>query len=271
MKDIRKVINIIRSHPVLEGAGVKLNRVFSNENVELLDPFLLLDHFGSKNVEDYIKGFPWHPHRGIETVTYMLDGKVEHGDSLGNNDLIKPGEVQWMTAGSGIIHQEMPKPIYGNMEGFQLWVNLPKNKKMTKPRYMPINNLIKTKKDDAEIKIISGEINNKKGLAKDIFVNVDYFDVVLDGKFSYNTEKETVFIYLYNGEITVKGKKIAKNTCAVLDRKGKITVEGKGKFILVAGNPLREPIAWGGPIVMNTEQELNLAFEEIRDGSFIKN
>jgi quercetin 2,3-dioxygenase len=270
MENVRKVIKIIKTTPVLEGAGVKLKRVFSNESVELLDPFLLLDNFGSENVEDYIKGFPWHPHRGIETITYMLDGKVEHGDSLGNNDLIKPGEVQWMTAGSGIIHQEMPKPVNGNMEGFQLWVNLPQNKKMTKPRYMPITKLIKTKKDDANIKIISGEINKNKGLAKDIFVNVDYFDIELNGHLSYNTNKKTAFIYLYQGEITIESKKITKNSCAVFNQQGKIVINGTGKFIFVAGNPLKETIAWGGPIVMNTEQELRNAFQELNDGTFIK-
>lgn len=262
---MRKVVKIIKSKPVMEGAGVKLKRVFGNSNE--FDPFLLLDHFGSSNPNDYMKGFPWHPHRGIETVTYMVRGEVEHGDSLGNKGVIKSGEVQWMTAGSGIIHQEMPHKFDGNMMGFQLWINLPQKDKMTKPRYMGVKKLVSLEKDDAKIKVIAG---GDEEPVHDLFVDADYFDVDLSGDFSYKTKLKTVFIYVYEGNVNIDGEPVGEHQCALLEKEGDIFIKGNAKFIFVAGNPLNEPIAWGGPIVMNTKEELAKAFEELKDGTFIK-
>ena len=268
----RKIRSIIRSRPTLEGAGVRLKRVFGSSEVPRFDPFLLLDHFGSDDPKDYIKGFPWHPHRGIETVTYMIRGEVKHGDSIGNKGVIRSGDIQWMTAGSGIIHQEMPQPFKGNMVGFQLWVNLPKNRKMTDPRYMGITNkdIVRTSKDDAGINLIAGRIGGKKGPVHHLFVDVEYFDLHLSGNFEHKTEKKTAFIYVYEGSIEIEGKKVGAEHCALLEEKGDIKITGKAKFIFVAGNPLKEPVAWGGPIVMNTEKELEKAFQELDESTFIK-
>ncbi|MDP2750886.1 MAG: pirin family protein [Nanoarchaeota archaeon] len=269
---IRQIKSIIASKPTLEGAGVKLKRVFGSEEVPMFDPFLLLDHFGSDDPEDYVKGFPWHPHRGIETVTYMIRGEVEHGDSIGNKGVIKSGDIQWMTAGSGIIHQEMPKPFDGSMMGFQLWVNLARKNKMTKPRYMGITkkDLIQVNKDGAKINLVAGKINNKKGPVKDLFVDVDYFDIHLSGNFAHKIKKKTAFIYVYEGNVDIKDKKVAAGHCALLEKEGDILITGNAKFIFVAGNPLKEPVAWGGPIVMNTQEELDEAFDELDKGTFIK-
>ena len=269
---VRKILSVFESKPTIEGAGVRLRRVFGYKNIPTFDPFLLLDHFGSNNPDDYIKGFPWHPHRGIETVTYMIRGKVEHGDSIGNAGVINSGDVQWMTAGSGIIHQEMPKPYKGNMMGFQLWVNLPRTNKMTKPRYMGLT------KDDFEsinlnrtkIIVIAGNFQGVKGPIKELFVETEYFDVDLNDKFIHSTEKKTCFIYIYDGHVKIDNNEVDSGNCVLLESEGEVVVEGKGSFIFVAGNPLDEPIAWGGPIVMNTQKELYLAFSELKQGSFIK-
>ncbi len=269
MRGIKKSLESI---PTLEGAGVRLRRVFGFHQLPQFDPFLLLDHFGSKNPDDYIKGFPWHPHRGIETVTYMISGKVEHGDSLGNKGVIGPGEVQWMTAGSGIIHQEMPQKS-DELKGFQLWVNLPQKDKMTAPRYKGISaeEIRTVENEGCSVKIISGEMNGMKGPVNDLFVDVDFFDIHLSGKFSYETKKTLAFIYVYEGKVIVDGKELAAHDCALLDEHGAIEISGSGKFLFVAGNPLEEPVAWGGPIVMNTDGELEEAFREIRDGTFTRN
>lgn len=251
----RKVLNITEGKPVIEGAGVKLSRIFAEP--KRYDPFLLLDHFGSDNKEDYIKGFPLHPHRGIITVTYMKKGEVEHSDSLKNIGIIKPGETQWMTAGSGIIHQEMPKPIKGEMMGFQLWINLPRKDKMIRPAYKEIKDLKNITKDDARIKIISDS-------------SVEYLDIELNGSLNHKTKKKTAFIYVYEGNINIEEKTVNKNELALLEKEGDIKITGTAKFLLIAGDPLNEPVAWGGPIVMNTEEELQLAFFEIQNSTFIK-
>lgn len=263
---------IFDSQPTLEGAGVKLKRVFGSYEIPQFDPFLLLDHFGSDNPTDYIKGFPWHPHRGIETVTYMIRGEVEHGDSLGNKGVIRSGDIQWMTAGSGIIHQEMPQPFEGTMMGFQLWVNLPREQKMTEPRYRSIttNDALAVHKDDAKIKIIAGTMNHQTGPVSDLFVDVEYYDVHLSGHLNHRTQKTTVFLYVYDGSVTVEDTDVASHHCALLKNKDPILIKGNAKFLFVAGNPLNEPIAWGGPIVMNTQEELATAFQELNDGTFIK-
>lgn len=260
----RKIVKIIDAQPTLEGAGVRLNRVFAHAND--FDPFLLLDHFGSHKPEDYLKGFPWHPHRGIETVTYMKNGKVEHGDSLGNKDVITPGGVQWMTAGSGIMHQEMPRPIDGKMMGFQLWVNLPKNKKMTEPRYMSIKKLTPA----GNAMVLAGKLVGKKGPMTDMFVDVKYYDISISDRFSHRTDKKTVFVYIYEGSVKIGEKEVKEYQCALLDDEGVVEMKGNGKFLLVAGNPLNEPVAWGGPIVMNTQVELQQAFVDLENDEFIK-
>ena len=269
---MRKVRTIIEGRPTLEGAGVKLRRLLGPFNIPLFDPFLLLDHFGSENPEDYIKGFPWHPHRGIETVTYMIRGEVEHGDSIGNSGVIRSGDIQWMTAGSGIIHQEMPKRYDGSMMGFQLWVNLPRSKKMTDPRYrgLTAKDVVTIRKNDYEVAVIAGTFDTTRGPVRDLFVDVEYFDVDLSGEFFFSTKKRTAFLYVYDGSITVGDLEVPLQHGALLEEKGDLRVQGKGKFLCVAGNPLKEPIAWGGPIVMNTQEELQNAFDELNKGTFIK-
>lgn len=259
----------------MEGAGVKLFRVFGSNEVPDFDPFLLLDHFGSDNPEDYIKGFPWHPHRGIETVTYMLEGEVEHGDSLGNKGVIRSGDIQWMTAGSGIIHQEMPKKYDGFMQGFQLWVNLPKSKKMMKPRYKGVlsSDTPAIEIDGAKIKVIAGKVNKTIGPVTDLIVDVDYFDITLEHgkKFKIQTKKEySTFIYIITGSALIENKKIDSGSCVLFSKDSLIESANELRFLFISGKKLNEPVAWGGPIVMNTEDELRKAFEELDNGNFIK-
>lgn len=269
---MRNIASIFESRPTVEGAGVRLRRVFGYHNVPKFDPFLLLDHFGSDDPNDYIMGFPWHPHRGIETVTYMIRGKVEHGDSIGNSGVIGSGDVQWMTAGSGIIHQEMPRPFKGNMMGFQLWVNLPREKKMTEPRYVGLtkDDFESVELDGTRVVVIAGTFQGVEGSVKDLFVDTEYFDVSLDSEFNHSTDKRTCFIFVYEGFVKIDDKRLRAGNCALLEEVGKVQLEGKGNLIFLAGNPLKEPIAWGGPIVMNTQEELDTAFLELRTGSFIK-
>ncbi len=273
----RKVEKILERRLTLEGAGVKLRRVLGNDDASTLDPFLLLDHFGSKNPDDYILGFPWHPHRGMETVTYMWTGEVEHGDSMGNRGVIKSGEVQWMTAGSGIIHQEMPQKYDGLMQGFQLWVNLPAKKKMTDPKYRGVttDQIPAVEKDGQTIKVIAGKIEGIEGPVRDLFTESGYFDVELavEKEFQHLTHKNlTVFSYVINGSVEVHYQKIRSGQCAVFSRGDsvKISTRNGARFLFVAGEPLNEPVAWRGPIVMNTEEELDNAFQELDEGTFIK-
>jgi quercetin 2,3-dioxygenase len=273
----RQILKILKSHQTLEGAGVKLKRVLGNDKGSTLDPFLLLDHFGSDNPEDYIKGIPWHPHRGMETVTYMWTGEVEHGDSMGNKGVIKSGDVQWMTAGSGIIHQEMPINYKGLMQGFQLWVNLPAKKKMVDPKYRGIlkEHIPRVQKDGINIKIIAGKTDEIQGPVRDLAIDIEYFDVELDsGKtFEHKTaKKDTVFAYVVEGSVEVQGKTIPKGQCLVFGEGNFVRIGTKNgsRFIYVSGEPLNEPVAWRGPIVMNTEEELETAFKELENGSFIK-
>jgi redox-sensitive bicupin YhaK (pirin superfamily) len=282
MSEVRTVKTILRSHPTIEGAGVHLKRVFGYHQVPDLDPFLLLDHFGSDNPRDYILGFPWHPHRGIETVTYMLDGAVEHGDSIGNSGVIKSGDVQWMTAGSGIIHQEMPKQYEGLMTGFQLWVNLPAKEKMMDPRYRDVqaDTIPEVPLDSGiRIKIISGELEGTKGPVKDLVIDTEYLDVTMppNSEFERSFEKGyKVFAYVIEGEGQFdpeSSKLIETQHLAIFGDGERINIKAGDKdlrFLLISGKPLGEPVAWYGPIVMNTQKELELAFEEYRNGTFIK-
>ena len=279
----RQVKFVTESIPTMEGAGVLLHRGFANEKARLFDPFLLFDDFRATKTEHFIKGFPWHPHRGIETITYVLKGDVEHGDSLGNKGVIKGGDVQWMTAGSGIIHQEMPKgDSDGIMEGFQLWANLPKNDKMMNPRYRDITaEQIPLLRQDSgvEIKVICGQVDGVSGPVTDVMIEPEYLDVWVppNEKFTHITdEKHTVFSYIYFGEgLFEDGAEDALGDKKLVlyepGRKVNIIAKDKGlRFLLISGKPLEEPIAWGGPIVMNTEEELKLAFEELKKETFIK-
>ncbi len=273
----RKVEKILERQPTVEGAGVKLKRVLGNDENSTLDPFLLLDHFGSDNPKDYIKGFPWHPHRGMETVTYMWTGEVEHGDSMGNKGVIKSGDVQWMTAGSGIIHQEMPQKYNGLMQGFQLWVNLPAKKKMTDPKYRGIEKqqIPIFQKDGEKIKVIAGSVDGTEGPVRDLAIHIEYFDIELAaGKtFEHATPKKyTVFAYVVEGSVEILGKTIVQGQCAVLGAGNLVKINScsDSRFLFISGEPLKEPVAWRGPIVMNTEEELNKAFEELESGTFIK-
>ncbi len=283
MSTIRKIKRISKSVPTLEGAGVHLKRAFGNNDVPLLDPFLLLDDFHSDNPDDYIKGFPWHPHRGIETITYVLNGDVEHGDSMGNKGDISSGDVQWMTAGSGIIHQEMPKGTQeGLMWGFQLWANLPASQKMIDPGYRDV------KKDTipeitlasgAKVKVIAGVVNRTQGPVRDIVIDPEYLDVTVppDKSFSHVTKKgHTVLAYIVDGSgyfDPLKNKLLEKESLVIYDDGDSVIITSSDepvRFLLISGKPLNEPVAWYGPIVMNTQEELEKAFEEYRNGTFIK-
>jgi redox-sensitive bicupin YhaK (pirin superfamily) len=282
MRKPRKIDKLFKSKPTLEGAGVHLKRAFGYYEVPQFDPFLLLDYFGSDNPDDYIAGFPWHPHRGIETVTYMIEGSVEHGDSMGNKGTIESGDVQWMTAGSGIIHQEMPQRQEGLMRGFQLWVNLPANRKMMPPRYQEIiaadvPELILD--DNVKVKIIAGQVNGQEGPVKDIVCNPEYLDISIPPGIEFQhtvPESHNVFAYVMDGEGFFDPDKQVQLTPEQLILYGKgegVTVTAQQnplRFVLISGKPIGEPVAWGGPIVMNTKEELNLAFREYREGSFIK-
>lgn len=301
MNAARKIKKIFRSKQTIEGAGVHLKRAFGSSEVGQFDPFLLLDDFRSENPNHYNKGFPWHPHRGIETITYILQGKVEHGDSLGNKGVIDPGDVQWMTAGSGIIHQEMPKgDASGRMEGFQLWANLPAAEKMMLPRYRDVksNDIpVITLENDVQIKIICGTVNKIHGPVQDIMIDPEYLDITVPAHTVYEHPVKpghTVFAYVIAGQgylckekkpfiYEAEGKNsfdmetdpLASNGTLILFEDGRSvhieTGDPSIRFLLISGKPLNEPIAWHGPIVMNNQAELQLAFDEYRAGTFLKN
>lgn len=300
MSSYRRIKKTWKSRPTIEGAGVHLKRAFGNYQVPQLDPFLLLDDFRSDNPDHYLKGFPWHPHRGIETITYVLQGEVEHGDSLGNKGVINSGDVQWMTAGSGIIHQEMPKgDKKGIMAGFQLWANLPAAQKMMDPRYRDVKSrqIPETSlKNGVKVKIICGTLNGVEGPVQDIVTDPEYLDVTVPAGATFNhrvKRGQTVFAYVIEGEGYLDQNRDAyaheaignnyfdfKQNCLCGD--GTIVLYGDGdevsvtpdkngvRFLLVSGRPIGEPVAWYGPIVMNTQEELKIAFEEYQNGTFIK-
>lgn len=276
----RPIRMILKRQPTIEGAGVHLHRVFGFHELPQFDPFLMLDDFRSDIPAHYLKGFPWHPHRGIETITYVLKGEVEHGDSLGNKGIIRAGDVQWMTAGSGIIHQEMPRgDADGAIHGFQLWANLPAAQKMMTPRYRGITSDAIPRvelENGIEAKIIAGEIGGVKGPVNDIIINPEYFDCVVPGGivFKHSTDPDyTAAIYVIAGRGTTEGKDISNGTLVLYDNGRQISIQAKKtalRFLLLTGKPLHEPVAWQGPIVMNTRSELNMAFQEYRNGTFIK-
>jgi redox-sensitive bicupin YhaK (pirin superfamily) len=283
MSNVRSIRRVIKSKPTIEGAGVHLQRVFGFGDTSMFDPFLLLDHFGSNDPRDYQRGFPWHPHRGIETITYVLRGNVEHADSLGNKGIIGSGDVQWMTAGSGIIHQEMPAGDQkGGMWGFQLWANLPASQKMMNPRYRDV-----LAQDIPEIvlpggiriKIIAGEVMGTPGPVRDIIIDPEYLDITLPAgsRFTHSTKPgHTVFTYLFEGSgffDSAEGSLVTAGHLVLFDEGDQIAVtagEVPARFLLISGKPLHEPVAWYGPIVMNTQEELRAAIEEYNNGTFIK-
>jgi redox-sensitive bicupin YhaK (pirin superfamily) len=284
MNEVRKVHLTLKSRPTLEGAGVRLKRAFGYADPSL-DPFLLLDDFHSDNPDDYIAGFPWHPHRGIETITYMLHGMIEHGDSLGNGGVIKSGDVQWMTAGNGIIHQELPKHDENKplLWGFQLWANLPSSHKMMDPRYRDVKKdqipEIELNEGKIKIKIICGEVQGNKGPVQDIITEPEYLDISImpNSEFRHPIKKgHNAFAYVIEGKgyfdnqkeqlISIENLVIYRDGDEILIN----TADDSVRLLLISGKPIREPVAWRGPIVMNTEKELNIAFDEYRNGTFIK-
>ena len=280
MSDLRTINKVVTGMHTQDGAGVKLVRVIGRNDTTDFDPFLMLDAFDSLNPEDYIKGFPWHPHRGIETITYLLQGDIEHGDSLGNKGSILDGECQWMTAGSGIIHQEMPQAS-ARMLGAQLWLNLPAKDKMAEPKYHGI-----TKEDvpvidegTSKIHIIGGNYQGTKGAAEGEYIKPLLLDVEVNpgAAWAIDTNREdTLFIYIFQGAGAFDSEQDsyidAKH--AILFNAGstlKVKASDQGiRFLLMAAKPLHEPVAWGGPIVMNTKEELDLAFMELKENTFIK-
>ncbi|PYP31475.1 MAG: hypothetical protein DMD47_06875 [Gemmatimonadetes bacterium] len=296
---IRPIKSILQSQPTIEGAGVKLRRAFGFGNTEEFDPFLLLDDFRNDDPRDYRAGFPWHPHRGIETITYVLSGAVQHGDSLGNRGTLGTGDVQWMTAGSGILHQEMPQgDARGRMHGFQLWANLPASLKMTDPRYQDIvgRDIPEVVDDDGtRVRVICGSFWGKTGPVEGVAADPRYLDVWVPPRVRRTLPVESsrhAFAYVFEGSGSFRDAsapravrtewvgdasgtpELTGNRSLVLfDTGDEITVQAGDdgiRFLLVSGRPIAEPVAWRGPIVMNTEAELRRAYAELQDGSFIK-
>jgi Pirin-related protein len=272
-----EITKTVRGQRATDGAGVRLVRVLGNRDVRDFDPFLMLDSFDSTDPADYTPGFPRHPHRGIETITYLISGKIDHEDSLGNKGTINSGESQWMTAGSGILHQEMPKAS-DRMLGFQLWLNLPSDEKMTDPAYLSITQdmIPVVKKDKAHVHVLSGCFGETAGVTPH-HIPAAIYDVELlaDGEIEISTKPyEKVFLFLISGDAMINDQLILSKTAVLFGQGDSITVSTKPKsdlrFIFFSGKPLNEPIAWGGPIVMNTEDELEHAFDELRRGTFIK-
>jgi len=297
---IRPVKRIVESQPTMEGAGVRLRRAFGFGDTSEFDPFLLFDDFRNERPEDYMKGFPWHPHRGIETITYVLSGTVDHGDSLGNRGSLGAGDVQWMTAGRGILHQEMPQgDPQGRMHGFQLWANLPASLKMTAPRYQDVvsKDIPEVTDDDGtKVRVIIGDFWGKSGPVQGIAADPRYLDVSVppgkrktlpveiarhafayvfegSGTFRDSSRPQGVLVERTDGSDMIERMDAGDRSLVLFDRGDEVTVQAGEhgiRFLLVSGKPLEEPVAWYGPIVMNTEEELRRAYEELRAGTFIK-
>lgn len=281
----RKVARVIHPEATSDGAGVKLKRSIASHALDYLDPFLLFDHFGSENSDDYIAGFPMHPHRGIETVTYMLAGAVKHRDSSGNAGIIRAGDVQWMTAGGGIMHEEMPQLEGGHLNGFQLWVNLPSGLKMTKPRYQEVasNDIPNIQQEDGvRIRVIAGQVDAVRGTVKEIAADPTYLDisVPVDTTFNHPIPRgHTAFAYLFEGEGTFgvasddDGEQVQAPRLVVFEDGDEVQIRTSGsgvRFLLISGKPLNEPIARYGPFVMNTEEEIEQALLDLRGGTFVR-
>lgn len=277
----RRVIQVVPATPTLEGAGVHIRRAFGQMEVPKLDPFLLLDDLRSENPVEHAAGFPWHPHRGIETVTYMLDGYVEHEDSLGNKGTIGAGDVQWMTAGSGIIHQEMPKSLQGRMGGFQLWVNLPRQDKMMMPRYRELRQdvipLVAPSKG-VTARVVSGTVAGIRGPVTDIQADPQFLDVRIQpgAEFVHALPHDhTAFAYLIQGQgvLDEQQGRIPSEHLVVFGKGPQVRIRAEReplRFLFAAGKPLGEPVAWWGPIVMNHRHELRDAIDEFQNGTFVK-
>ena len=298
---IRAVKRIAQSTPTMEGAGVRLRRAFGFGDTSEFDPFLMMDDFRGDHPSDYTAGFPWHPHRGIETITYVLAGEVEHGDSLGNKGVLGPGSVQWMTAGRGILHQEMPRgDALGRMHGFQLWANLPSSLKMTAPRYQDIvgRDIPEVTDDDGtKVRVICGDFWGAKGPVEGVAAEPRYLDVTVPAGKRKTMKVETyrqVIAYIFEGsgrflnasepfgalrEEIVDGEEIVvrdsvgNRSLVVFGSGDEVTVQAGDegiRFLLVSGKPIREPVAWHGPIVMNTQAEIRQAMSDLRSGAFIR-
>lgn len=273
----RKIAQKVKGFPAVDGAGVKMTRVLSNQTMQAFDPFLMLDSFDSKDPADYTKGFPWHPHRGMETITYLIEGKIDHEDSLKNHGHIGAGGSQWMTAGSGILHQEMPKESDA-MLGFQLWLNMPEANKMAPPAYhditiAPENIVIE---NDVIIRVLSGNYKEKTFGFQPTFIEATIFDISLEANQSIslkNKAENTVFIFNIVNEVLIQAQIIEPKTAVLFGAGDQITVASTAipaRFIYFEAPPLHESIVWGGPIVMNTQEELRNAFDELDNGTFIK-
>ncbi len=298
---VRPIRRVIHTKPTLEGAGVKLQRAFGFGDTADFDPFLLLDDFRNENPRDYLAGFPWHPHRGIETITYVLAGSVEHGDSLGNRGSLGAGDVQWMTAGRGILHQEMPQgDAHGRMHGFQLWANLPSSLKMTAPRYQDIvaRDIPEITDDDGtRVRVIVGDFWGKRGPVEGVAADPRYLDVSVPPGRRKRIAVETTnnaFAYVFAGSGTFRDAsdpqgvlteevgggtvrstvgETGNRSLVLFDRGDEVVVQAGDegiRFLLVSGKPIEEPVAWYGPIVMNTKEELQQAFNDLRSGTFIR-
>jgi redox-sensitive bicupin YhaK (pirin superfamily) len=275
--EVKKIIKAVNAS---DGAGVKLKRSIGTPEADYIDPFLMLDEFGSENKDDYLAGFPPHPHRGIETVTYMLHGEFEHEDSTGSKGRMTPGDIQWMKTGRGIIHSEMPAMTDGKLLGFQLWINMPAKMKMNKPKYDYIKSeqLIQYKDEDKLINLIAGKFEDKEGPVKGHNVEPIYFDIELKENKKINLEvpkTHNSFIYLLKGELKIgenKHEKISDSTLILLERGTTLEVlaSKQSKFLFIAGKPIGEPIARGGPFVMNTKQEILQAIQDYNNGTFAK-
>jgi quercetin 2,3-dioxygenase len=290
MPSYRNIRKIVKAHPVTEGAGVHLQRAIGFDDPYQYDPFLLLDDFRSDTPSDYIKGFPWHPHRGIETITYVLKGNVTHEDSLGNRGTIGAGDIQWMTAGSGIYHQEMPEGSSdGAMYGFQLWANLPAKDKMMPPRYRGFTAADipgVTKDDGTVVKVIAGTYEGLTGPVTDVVTSPEYYDISIppEKDVIQKTKKgTTVIFYVFDGEAYIgtgaaengngREEKVQNRNLILFEDGDDIKIRTKEqpvRFLMMSGTPIKERIAWYGPIVMNTDEELETAFRELEDGSFVK-
>ena len=280
----RKIEDVVVPEPTNDGAGVRLKRSIATRTLDHLDPFFLFDHFGSENPDDYVAGFPMHPHRGIETITYMLDGSVAHRDSLGNSGVIGAGDVQWMTAGSGILHEEMPKAGPRRLDGFQIWVNLPAKLKMTRPRYQDvpaarIPELVRP--DGSRLRVVAGEVDGTAGAVTEIFAGPTYLDVSLPA--NGNLEQpvphgHTALLYVFGGEVTVgapsAGASPIRGPRLVVLSDGDVVRARAGaagaRFLLLSAQPIREPAVRYGPFVMNTRDEIVQALEELRNGTFVR-
>ncbi len=283
--NVRKVQDIIEPQFVTEGAGVRLRRSIATRMLDYLDPFLLFDHFGSDDPNDYLAGFPMHPHRGIETVTYMMAGLVDHKDSLGNSGTVGAGDVQWMTSGSGILHEEMPRPKDGKMYGFQLWVNLPAKLKMTRPRYQDVPSAgipEIVREDGVRIRVIAGDVDGVRGAVTEIYADPEYLDVSVPAGRSFGQpvpEGHTAFAYVFEGEGVFGadagegGTTVPATRLAVFGGGDVVNLRAQNRsvrFLLFSGRPLGEPVARYGPFVMNTKEEIAQALADLRNGTFVK-